>query len=823
MNTNNFEKFTQNAKNALIAAQREAKKAGVSHIGTEHLLIGILSQRGSLGADILFSFGVDLEKIYLAISFSAFKDKNIKTATGLTENAKKVIEFAVDSARKVEHTYVGTEHLLSGLVSLKENAAYEILKNIKVSPEQVRAQIDGLFEELNAESFIPAHLRGEKQTPLPKKSKTPALDYFSVDLTQKAKSNELDPVIGRAKEVERMIQILNRRNKNNPVLIGDPGVGKTAIVEGLAQRIVSKDVPEGLLEKRILSLDLAGLIAGTKYRGEFEDRLKKLLDEAKKNKEIILFIDEFHTVIGAGAAEGALDMANIIKPALSRGEIRAIGATTIDEYRKYIEKDAALERRFQPIIVEEPTVEDTIEILNGIKEKYEEFHNITITKEAIELAAKLSARYIQDRFLPDKAIDLIDEASSRAKIKYGVLKKSETKLEEELKKIIAQKEEAVISQEYELAASLRQEELVLREKLEKQKIDFKKSHKNEIKIDGESIAHIVSVWTGIPVTRLVETETKKILNLEKILTEKIIGQDEAVLEIAKAIKRARVGLGDPKRPIGSFIFLGPTGVGKTELAKVLAARVFGSEDALIKIDMSEFMEKHNVSRLVGAPPGYVGYEESGKLTEAVRKKPYAVILLDEIEKAHSDVFNMLLQIMEDGYLTDAKGKKVSFKNTIIIMTSNIGVSELNKQATLGFSAKSKDDKKNAESKYEEIKNNIEGRLKEFFKPEFLNRLDKVIIFRPLSQEVILNIVDIQLKDLSERIKDEKIEIDVTKNAKKFLATAGFNPEFGARPLRRTIQVEIGDRLAEMMLLGEVKKGDSVVVDVKANKIIINRS
>jgi len=821
MRPDHFEKFTQNAKNALIVAQRESKKMGSPYIGTEHLLLGVLSQKGSLGQDILTSFGVDLEKIYLALSFSSFMDEEIKTKNGLSQNVKEAIEFAVDSARKSDHFYVGTEHLLLSLVWKKENAAYKILRNIRVSPEEIKEQIENLFKETEAAPFPTAKPAGI-QSQSRRGSKTTALDNFALDLTAKAKEGTLDPVIGRGAEIERLVQILNRRTKNNPVLIGEPGVGKTAIVEGLAQRINSEDVPDSLLGKRILSLDLAAIVAGTKYRGEFEERLKKVIDEAKKNKEIILFIDEFHTVVGTGAAEGALDMANIIKPALSRGEIQCIGATTSEEYRKHIEKDAALERRFQPILVEEPSLAETIAILEGIRGNYESFHNIKITDEAITAAANLSSRYIQDRFLPDKAIDLIDEAASRVRIKKGAISPQVLELQKDLSKIVRKKEEAVSAQDYERAARFRDKEVELKGKIEKLKIGKGTGSTPAISLLASDIAEVVATWTGVPITKLVEAETKKMLELEKVLGERIIGQEEAIRELSKSIRRSRTGIGDPSRPIGSFIFLGPTGVGKTELAKVLAEKIFGP-DALIKIDMSEFMERHNVSRLVGAPPGYVGYEEAGKLTEMVRKKPYSVVLFDEIEKAHPDVFNMLLQIFEDGFLTDAKGKKVNFKNTIIIMTSNIGVSELNKQATLGFRAKNRDEKKEAEEKYKEAKDNLLSRLKDYFRPEFLNRLDKVIVFKPLSRQAIATIVDLQLALLEERVRDQKITLKVTSSVKKYLAKEGFSPEFGARPLKRLVQTELGDSLAEALISGEISGGDEVEVSVSGGKVQIKKT
>jgi len=834
MNPNEiFKKFTPNAKNSLLEAQKEAEKRFSSYIGTQHLLLGLFSQKRSVGAEILVNFGLSQEKIELVLAVLEPFLGEIESGSELSDFSKKAIENAAFIAKKYGHFFVGTEHLLWGILSQKNSNAYRIIQELNIDPEEILRELEKIFEATAKEmeemfkgggpSFAPSEMMKAALPSGPvKRNKTPSLDYFTIDLNRMAAEGKLDPIIGREKEIERVIQILSRRTKNNPVLIGEPGVGKTAIVEGLAQKIVENKVPSTLADKRILALDLAALIAGTKYRGEFEERIKKVLEEAKKNEDVILFIDEFHTVVGAGAAEGALDAANILKPALSRGEVRCIGATTLNEYRKYIEKDAALERRFQPVLVDELSVEDAIKVLEGIKHKYEEFHNVEITKEAIEAAVKLAKRYIQDRYLPDKAIDLIDEAASKVRLKEEVTSPEVEELKKKMEEMKLAKEKAVEDQDYERAAMFRDKEEQIKQLIGKIKQE-KLKEKGRLKITDEDIAEVVSQWTGIPVTKMIGEETEKLANLEEILKKRIVGQDEAISAIAKAIRRGRLGISSPKRPIGSFIFLGPTGVGKTELAKVLAEAVFGSEDALIKIDMSEFMERHNVSRLVGAPPGYVGYEEEGKLTNAVRTKPYSVVLLDEIEKAHPDVFNMLLQILEDGVLTDAKGKKVDFKNTIIIMTSNIGVDEFNRQASIGFRVLPPDEKKAAEEKYEEIKQNILTKLKNFFRPELINRIDKIIVFRPLNREAIEKIVDIQLNDFAERLKEKNIEVNFSQKVKEMIAEKGFDPEFGARPLRRTIQDEIEDPLSGEIIQGKVKEGDKVLLDIEDDKVVVRKN
>ena len=702
----------------------------------------------------------------------------------------------------------------------------EILSKLGVSPVQIQNQIDILLSsEPIGPSFQDTSFFGGNNHQLGKKpgrlSKHPYLDKFGHDLTKEAKKGKLDPVIGRSREIARVISILNRRIKNNPILIGEPGVGKTAIIEGLAQKIINEEVPEMLLGKKVITLDLPAMVAGTKYRGEFEDRLKKVVEEVKKAGNIILFIDEFHTIVGAGAAEGAIDAANILKPSLAKGDLHVIGATTLGEYQKYVEKDPALERRFQPVIVKELTVEETIEVLRGIRKLYEVHHKITITDEAIEAAAKLSARYLTDRFLPDKAIDLIDEASSNLRVLNGDMPKNIKDKQRELKKILEEKEDAVFNQEYEKAAKLKIKEMRLKEEVD----DYEKSHteklEKELKVTPHEIAQVISSMTGIPATKMVKKETESLIDLEKRLSEKIIGQSEAVSEVAKYVKRSRTGISDQKRPNGSFIFMGPTGVGKTELAKVLSEEVFDNEHALIKVDMSEFMEKHNVSRLVGAPAGYVGYEEGGKLTEAVRHNPYSLILLDEIEKAHPDVFNMLLQILEDGYLTDAKGRKVDFRNTIIIMTSNVGMDKLNKQAEVGFSATSSEQEKINE-KYENMKKEVTRDLKDKFRPEFLNRVDKIIVFKPLNQKDIKKIVALNLGQLAKRLLDQKITLKFSKKVEDFIALEGYDPENGARPIRRAIQNLIEDPLAEGMLLDNYVEGDTLRIGIEDNKIKITK-
>lgn len=811
---NQFDRFSENAKMTLVNAQELARAAGSAMIDTDHILLGLLLVKKSVATDLLQSVSIDFERVKMA-SEGMQGLTSVVRAGGLSDDAQRMLELSVGTASQFGSSFVGTEHLLYGIILLPNSKGARIITGMRGDLSYLREELEDIFRSGESEEpmggELPPEMLFSGVSPMRganKNSKHPVLDGFATDMTQLAKDGRLDPVIGREKEISRVISILNRRTKNNPVLIGEPGVGKTAVIEGLAQKIADEVVPELLLSKKIMMLDLASVIAGTKYRGEFEERLKKIIEELKKNDDIILFIDELHTIVGAGAAEGAIDAANIFKPSLSRGEIQVVGATTLDEYRKYIEKDAALERRFQPVIVPEPTLEETVQVLKGIRPKYEEYHHIKITDAAIEAAAKLSKRYIQDRFLPDKAIDLIDEASSLLKVKKGVVNKDIKNLERNIKEIRNQKEEAVLAQKYAEAAELKQKEDLLSIELEKIR---KKSGKtdNGLAIDEESIAEVISNSTGIPITRLIEKEQNNLLKLELNMGKRVIGQEEAIKEIASAIRRSRTGISDERRPIGSFIFLGPTGVGKTELAKTLAEQMFGDDDALVKIDMSEFMEKHTVSRLVGSPAGYVGYEEGGQLTEIVRRKPYAVILFDEIEKAHPDVFNMLLQILEDGYLTDAKGKRVDFRNTVIVMTSNVGASDFYRQKEIGFTQET--GKKRLEKLQKNIEEKVTTNLKKQFRPEFLNRVDKIIIFHALSKPEVKKIVNLQLSRVVKRLQDQKIKLAITEQAKGFLVDKGYDVENGARPLRRTIQNLIEDPLANGILSGEFGKGDTVSV------------
>lgn len=805
-------RFTERAQKVLIIAQQEAAALGFNYVGTEHLLLGLVKEGKGIAAQVLRGMGVDSEKVIEKIE--ELTGRGDQSAAPqmiyLTPRTKRVLELSVLEARRMNHNYVGTEHLLLGLIREGEGVAAKVLRDLNVDLGKAREEI---IKTLS--SGVPGQAESAQDG-----VQTPTLDQYGRDLTQMVRDGKLDPVIGRAKEIERVIQILSRRTKNNPVLIGEPGVGKTAIAEGLAQKIVEGQVPEIIKGKRVVTLDLASMVAGAKYRGEFEERLKKVMSELTAAGNVILFIDEMHTIIGAGAAEGAIDASNILKPALARGEIQAIGATTLDEYRKHVEKDPALERRFQPIMVGEPTVEETIQILTGLRDKYESHHRVKITDEAIRAAAVLSDRYIADRFLPDKAIDLIDEAASKVRIKTITAPPELKELEEKIEDIKKEKEEAISHQEFEKAAALRDEERKLKQQLEEIKGNWEKDTRQATaEVDEENIAAIVSDWTGIPVTKLAEEETQRLAKLEDVLHRRVIGQDEAVKAVAKAVRRARVGLKDPKRPIGSFIFLGPTGVGKTELSRALAEALFGDEDATIRIDMSEYMEKHSVSRLVGSPPGYVGYEEGGQLTEKVRRKPYSVILLDEIEKAHPDVFNILLQILEDGRLTDSKGRTVDFKNTVVIMTSNVGAHTIRKQKRLGFTDAGEDAKKD---EYQKMKEGIMEELKKTFRPEFLNRVDETIVFHQLEEDHIIKIVDLMLAELSKRVEDLQISLEVTDQAKQLIAKEGFDPMYGARPLRRAIQNMIEDRLSEEMLSGKVKEGDTVMVDAKDGKIVLTR-
>ncbi len=797
-----FEKFTERARKVLSLAQEEAHRFNHNYIGTEHLLLGLVREGDGVAAKVLSNLGVELNKVRSAVEFIIGRgDRIVLGEIGLTPRAKKVIELAVDEARRLNHHYIGTEHLLLGLVREGEGIAAGVLESLGVNLEKVRSETIKVLNQGGG-----AHGEGGRD---PKHSKTPTIDQMGIDLTAHARQGKLDPIVGREKEIERVIQILSRRQKNNPALIGEPGVGKTAIVEGLAQKIIAGEVPENLIGKRLLTLDVGSLVAGTKYRGEFEERLKKIIEEIRTSQDCIIFIDEVHTLVGAGAAEGAVDAANILKPALGRGELQCIGATTLDEYRKYIEKDPALQRRFQDVVVPESTVEETIQILRGIRERYEQHHRLTISDGALKAAAEMGSRYITERFLPDKAIDLIDEAASRVRMQRSMAPLTLKEASRGLEAVLREKDAAIQGQNYEQAAELRDREVKLRDRIAKLESGWQRDQGAERPVvTEEDIAQIVSMWTGIPVMRIAQEESTRLLEMEGALHKRIISQDEAIETISRAVRRARAGLKDPKRPIGSFIFMGPTGVGKTELAKALAEFMFGSENAIVKIDMSEFMERHAAARLVGAPPGYVGYEEGGQLTEAVRRKSYSVILLDEIEKAHPDVFNMLLQILEDGKLTDAKGRTVDFRNTIVIMTSNVGASLLNREAAIGF-GQSRDKVRQQQSEYESMKDKVLGELKNTFKPEFLNRIDATIVFRSLRQEDVRQIVDLMLFRVRTQLTEQQVELLVPEDAKDFLVTKGYDPQYGARPLRRTIQNLIEDPLAEGLLQGKFRPGDIV--------------
>ncbi|MEV2351751.1 ATP-dependent protease ATP-binding subunit ClpC [Paenibacillus larvae] len=802
-----FGRFTERAQKVLSLSQEEALRLGHNNIGTEHILLGLIREGEGIAAKALVALGLSLEKIQDEVESLIGRGQEQLTNPAYTPRAKKVIELSMDEARKLGHTYVGTEHILLGLIREGEGVAARVLNNLGISLNKARQQV----LQLLGSSEVTSSSSGAGNH-----ANTPTLDSLARDLTAIAREGNLDPVIGRSKEIERVIQVLSRRTKNNPVLIGEPGVGKTAIAEGLAQRIINNEIPETLKNKRVMTLDMGSVVAGTKYRGEFEDRLKKIMDEIRQAGNIVLFIDELHTLIGAGGAEGAIDASNILKPALARGELQCIGATTLDEYRKYIEKDAALERRFQPITVDQPSVEDAIQILHGLRDRYEAHHRVKITDESIEEAVKLSDRYITDRFLPDKAIDLIDEASSKVRLRSYTVPPSLKELEHKLEEIRREKDSAVQSQEFEKAASLRDTEQKLREELESTKNEWKqKQGSMDTEVTAEDIAEVVGSWTGIPVRKLAEEETERLLKMESILHSRVIGQEEAVKAVSRAIRRARAGLKDPKRPMGSFIFLGPTGVGKTELARALAESLFGDENAVIRIDMSEYMEKHSTSRLVGAPPGYVGYEEGGQLTEKVRRKPYSVVLLDEIEKAHPEVFNILLQVLEDGRLTDSKGRTVDFRNTLIIMTSNVGAETIKKSSTLGFTVVA-----DAEKDYNYMKDKVMDELKKSFRPEFLNRIDEIIVFHSLDEKHIAQIVTLMAEDLRKRLKEQDVDFGLTDRAVKFLAKEGFDPTYGARPLRRAIQKHIEDRLSEELLKGNINKGDSLTIDEQGGELVV---
>ena len=815
-------KFTPRAEEALRLSQEAAEELGHGYVGSEHLLLGLLREEEGIAHRVLSEFGVTDEMVCSVLQRSVGHGvSGAAPSQGLTPRAKSVVELAVSEAARMGSGYIGTEHLLMGLLREGGNMGLRILRTIGVDPNKMYSAV---LKKLNDVSAKAVPSGGSSAARDGDKKSGKALAEFTRDLTEAARSGKLDPVIGREKEIQRVIQILSRRTKNNPVLIGEPGVGKTAIAEGLAERIASGDVPEELLDKRVLSLDLSGMVAGTKYRGEFEERIKNTLDEVKKDGNIILFIDELHTIVGAGSAEGAVDAANIIKPALGRGEIRVIGATTLNEYRKYIEKDAALERRFQPVTVGEPTPEATLEILKGLRDKYEAHHKLTITDEALEAAVQLSKRYIGDRFLPDKAIDLMDEAASQVRMDAESSSPDLKALEEKISTLHREKAEAIAGQDYEKAAQLRDIEKNYQEQVDIERENWRKQMaQNRGSVTADDVAKVVAGWTGIPVTRLTEDESMRLLKLEEKLHQRVVGQDDAVAAVAKAIRRSRVGLKDPKRPIGSFLFLGPTGVGKTELCKTLAEAMFGDENAMVRIDMSEYMEKHTVSRLIGSPPGYVGHEEGGQLTEKVRRKPYSVVLFDEIEKAHEDVWNILLQILEDGIVTDSQGRRVDFKNTVIVMTSNVGAKNITAaESKLGFDGKEKDEKETEEARFARIREAVMADLKRTFRPEFLNRIDEIIVFHQLTQDNIVQIARRMLDVTAGRMAQQGITLEAEDDAVAELAKDGFDPQYGARPLRRAIQNQVEDAVAEQMLEGNLKSGDTAHVRLKDGKVVIEK-
>ncbi len=813
-----FERFTEKAIKVIMLAQEEARRLGHNFVGTEQVLLGLIGEGTGVAAKTLKSMGVTLKDARAEVEKIIGRGSGfVAVEIPFTPRAKRVLELSWDEARQLGHNYIGTEHLLLGLIREGEGVAARVLENLGVDLNKIRSNVVKMLGESKPQTVSSGSSGSSSSSG--GKTKTPSLDEFGRDLTLAAQELRLDPVVGREKEIERVIQILARRTKNNPVLIGEPGVGKTAVAEGLAIRIVNAEVPDILDGKKVIQLDMGLLVAGTKYRGEFEERLKKIMDEIRQAGNIILVIDEMHTLIGAGAAEGAIDAANILKPALSRGEIQVIGATTLDEYRKYVEKDSALERRFQSVIIDEPTEDESIEIIKGLKPKYEEHHKLIISDEAIVAAVKLSNKYITDRFLPDKAIDVIDEASSKVRLKVSNLSPEGKELEKELRVLIKDKEDAIRNQEFEKASQLRDEEADLKDRIREMAQKYREEHEaNKPTVTAENVAEVIATMTGVPVTKLTEGESERLLKLEDTLHARVIGQHDAVVAISKAIRRARVGLKSPNRPIGSFIFCGPTGVGKTELAKALAEAVFGSEDNMIRVDMSEFMEKHSTAKLIGSPPGYVGYDDGGHLTELVRKKPYSVILFDEIEKAHPDVFNIMLQILDDGRLTDAKGRHVNFKNTIIIMTSNVGASMITTTSRLGFSTSDDESK----DKYEKLKETVSEEMKKAFRPEFLNRIDETIVFAHLSQEEIRQIVDLMLKDLFKRLAERELSVEVTDEVKDHLAKNGYSEAYGARPLRRLIQRKIEDMLAEEILSGKYVPGDTIVIKLVDDKIAFEK-
>ena len=810
--------FTNRAKKAIELADELAVELGHNYVGTEHILYGLVKEGNGVASKVLLNEGIEPDVIIDEIVQLVGHEAPITATLGFTPRTKRVVENAFIEARKLGYNYIGTEHLLIGILREADSIAARILLELNVNIPRLYNEIVRVINEGEDYTSNESTGNGKRGGSY---NQTPTLNQFGEDLTKKAEDGKLDPIIGRKEEIERVVQILSRRTKNNPCLIGEPGVGKTAAVEGLAEKIVAGDVPEILKNKRVVTMDISSMVAGSKYRGDFEERIKKALDEVKKAGDVILFIDEIHTIVGAGAAEGAIDAANILKPLLARGEIQLIGATTLNEYRKYIEKDAALERRFSPVTINEPSERDTIKILKGLRDKYEAHHGVKITDEAIEAAVKMSIRYINDRFLPDKAIDLIDEAASRAKLQSYTEPESLKKLQEEIDEVEKDKEEAVRIQKFERAADLRDKQKELKAKYEKEQKKWQnKNDKSVTNITEENIAEVIASWTGIPAKKITEDENIKLKNLEKTLHERVIGQDEAVEAVAKAIRRGRVGLKDPKRPIGSFLFLGPTGVGKTELSKALAQSLFGDENAMIRVDMSEYMEPHSVSKLIGSPPGYVGFDEGGQLTEKIRRKPYSVILFDEIEKAHPDVMNMLLQILEDGRLTDNQGRTVNFKNTVIIMTSNIGARLITDKKTLGFSKTGDNKKEEVKEDYENIKKEVMEALKKELRPEFINRIDEIIVFHKLTDNEIGKIIDIMLKEVTKRLEAQKIKIELEPEVKKLIASKGIDKNFGARPLRRTIQSVLEDRLAEEILDGNLKKDKVNKIGVENEKIVV---
>lgn len=805
-----FERFTEKAIKVIMLAQEEARRLGHNFVGTEQILLGLIGEGTGIAAKVLKSMGINLKDARVEVEKIIGRGSGfVAVEIPFTPRAKRVLELSLEEARQLGHNYIGTEHLLLGLIREGEGVAARVLENLALDLSKVRTQVIRLLGDTSEVSTSGGQAKG----------KTPTLEEFGSNLTQKAAEGKLDPVIGRQKEIERVIQILGRRTKNNPILIGEPGVGKTAIAEGLAQRIINKDIPDILEDKRVVTLDIGLLVAGTKYRGEFEERLKKIIDEIRVANNVILVIDEVHTLIGAGAAEGAIDAANILKPALARGEMQCIGATTLEEYRKHIEKDSALERRFQPVMVGEPTVEETIEILYGLRDRYEKHHKLVISDEALTAAAKFADQYIADRFLPDKAIDLIDEAGSRVRLLHSQLPPAARELDKELREILKQKDEAVRGQDFETAGQLRDREMEIKAQIaaiaQSKKLESDTAKDISV-VTEEDIAQIVAAWTGIPVNKMTRSESEKLLQMEDTLHGRIIGQDEAVVAVSRAIRRARVGLKNPNRPIASFIFSGPTGVGKTELTKALASYFFGSEEAMVRLDMSEYMERHTVSKLIGSPPGYVGYNEGGQLTESVRRRPYTVVLFDEIEKGHPDVFNLLLQILEDGRLTDSKGRTVDFKNTLLILTSNVGSKVIEKGGGgLGFDLS--EDQSN--SQYNRIKSLVNEELKQYFRPEFLNRLDEIIVFRQLTKDEVGEIAEIMLKEVFARISEKGIQLEVTPRFKSHLIDEGYNPIYGARPLRRAVMRLLEDTLSEEFLSEKIKEGDTAVVDIDSdNKV-----